>query len=216
MKGDHPSLRAERGNLIVLVALAGELPRSKDLVGIAKKAHYIIAADGAYLKLKEVGITPHLTLGDFDSLKKIPTDCKTKKFQAEKDKTDGELALEEALQLKPAKIIVVGFFGGREDHVLGHYVLMQKYAHETEIEIIGNDFTLYVVTQHKKLIGKIGDRVSLITLNSDGAAVSTTGLKYTLSQEKILPSSLGISNEAADEDFSVEVYAGVLFLFHYK
>ena len=100
--------------------------------------------------------------------------------------------------------------------MLGHYVLMQKYAHETEIEIIGNDFTLYVVTQHKKLIGKIGDRVSLITLNSDGAAVSTTGLKYTLSQEKILPSSLGISNEAADEDFSVEVYAGVLFLFHYK
>ena|SRR3989338_6743656 len=199
----------------VLIVLAGELPRSEDLVSIAKSTQYIIAADSAYTKLKEAGITPHLTLGDFDSLKKIPTDCETKKFPAEKDKTDGELALEKALQLKPEKMIIVGFFGGREDHVLGHYALMHKFAHETEIEIMAHGFTLYVVTGEKKLLGKIGDRVSLIALCHEGAIVSTTGLKYTLAHKKILPSSLGVSNEAAEEDFSVRVHEGILFLFHY-
>ena len=53
----------------------------------------IIAADGGYHWLKEHNITPHLAVGDFDSLGHVPEDVEVLKHPAEKDDTDMMLAV---------------------------------------------------------------------------------------------------------------------------
>ncbi len=42
------------------------------LMGRPQKGDLVIAADGGYIYLKELGIEPDVLLGDFDSLKRVP------------------------------------------------------------------------------------------------------------------------------------------------
>ena len=75
------------------------------------------------LYLVEKGIIPDAIVGDFDSVTEEEWHElheasleKLKKFQAEKDETDTDLALLKALTYKPTEIVVTGVTGGRLDH----------------------------------------------------------------------------------------------------
>ncbi|MBI2609536.1 MAG: thiamine diphosphokinase [Deltaproteobacteria bacterium] len=202
-------------NFQALIVLNGNLPSKDKTTQIFKESSYVIAADRGYQKLKDYNLTPHVTLGDFDSLKKTPQDCEVIKYESEKDKTDGELAIEYALHKKCQKIIILGFQGGeREDHVAGHYALLLKYAPQVEIEVYGETSTLYVVTHYLQINGGVGDLVSLMTFDTKGVEVKTTGLKYPLFEEKLFPGSLGLSNELVSEIATIQIPEGTLFVFH--
>lgn len=84
-----------------------------------------VAADGGMRHAAALDLQPELWLGDFDSaesalqekLRNIPHMC----FPREKDKTDGELAIDAALDKGAEKLILCGAFGGdRFDHSLLH------------------------------------------------------------------------------------------------
>mgnify|MGYP000965364009 CR=1 FL=1 len=75
-----------------------------------------------------VGLTPHVILGDFDSvdsgwrssLGAESTAPTVLYYPRDKDKTDGQLAVEYALDAKIKKICVYGGLGRRFDHTLGN------------------------------------------------------------------------------------------------
>jgi thiamine pyrophosphokinase len=84
-----------------------------------------IAADGGMAHAKALGITPELWVGDFDSTSPELTEsfCATPMlpFPAEKNFTDGELAIEQAIDRGARRLVLVGAFGGeRTDHALIH------------------------------------------------------------------------------------------------
>ena len=75
-----------------------------------------------------LGVMPELWVGDFDS---VPDDLPAElaavpreAFPPDKDKTDGELAVAEALARGATSLVLAGAFGGtRADHAFLHLAL---------------------------------------------------------------------------------------------
>ncbi|MBN9250022.1 MAG: thiamine diphosphokinase [Mesorhizobium sp. 61-13] len=93
----------------------------------------VIAADSGIRHAELLELTPELWVGDFDSvpdglphrLQSVPT----QRFPAEKDKTDGELAIDIAREKGASELILAGAFGGlRTDHAFLHLALAVRLA----------------------------------------------------------------------------------------
>ena len=90
-----------------------------------------IGVDRGAVRLLELGIKPHIALGDFDSVSKdefewIKKEVKdVRRFKAEKDATDTEIAVEAAFtEFVPEKVTIYGATGGRLDHLLNNLWLV--------------------------------------------------------------------------------------------
>lgn len=87
-----------------------------------------IAADGGIRHAEALGVEPNLTawVGDFDSatteMSERYGNLPRHAYAAEKDLTDGELAISLALERGATRLILVGAFGGRTDHTFAHLV----------------------------------------------------------------------------------------------
>jgi len=84
-----------------------------------------IAADGGIAHADTLGLAPELWVGDFDSTSPDLTErfsaTERLPFPAEKNFTDGELAIEQAIARGATRLVLVGAFGGeRTDHALSH------------------------------------------------------------------------------------------------
>src|SRR5690606_3498347 len=86
-----------------------------------------IAADGGIRHAEALALRPELWVGDFDStagaLAARDAEVPRLAFPAEKNLTDGELAVEAALARGATRILLVGALGGeRADHAMAHVV----------------------------------------------------------------------------------------------
>ena len=83
-----------------------------------------------------------------------------------KDATDLELALDAAIALAPARILVVGSDGGRLDHLLGSLLLLadERYA-GAEVDALLGATRIAVVRGTRRLAGRpaISSRCSRCT-----------------------------------------------------
>ncbi len=93
----------------------------------------VIAADSGMLHAALLGVRPELWVGDFDStpphlpgeLAAVPR----REFPADKDMTDGELAVAIALEQGATSLVLAGAFGGqRADHAFLHMALALRLA----------------------------------------------------------------------------------------
>lgn len=93
----------------------------------------VIAADSGIRHAGALALMPELWLGDFDSapaeidpaFAAVPRE----EFPAEKNKTDGELAIATALERGATSLVLVGAFGGaRADHAFLHLALALRLA----------------------------------------------------------------------------------------
>lgn len=114
----------------VAIVSGGNPPSEKLLKKYISEVEFIIAADKGSECLYKYNIIPDLLLGDFDSAKKeILDNMKLKvkevlEFQPEKDYTDTEIAVMEAIKRGAEKIYLFGATGTRMDHTLGNIGLM--------------------------------------------------------------------------------------------
>lgn len=88
----------------------------------------VIAVDGGFASLAAVDCAPDLAMGDFDSLGYVPEGMSVKAFSPEKDASDMELALEEALARGADAVEVYGALGGRLDHTVANLQLLASFA----------------------------------------------------------------------------------------
>ena len=107
----------------------------------------IIAADSGYSNARTLGVTPHILLGDFDSLGTIPEDIsEIISVPAEKDFTDTQMAIDTALSKGADEIIIIGGLGGRLDHTLSNLSILE-YLHSKNVQGLitdGNDRVRYL------------------------------------------------------------------------
>ena len=73
---------------------------------------FLIAADGGYGQLKQWGMSPHLAVGDFDSLGRVPEDVEVVRHPVRKDDTDMMLAVQEGLARGCGRFLIYGGLGG--------------------------------------------------------------------------------------------------------
>jgi thiamine pyrophosphokinase len=188
----------------------------------------VIAADGGARKAAQVGLVPELVVGDGDSLG--PKDLAALRDRGvevhllppEKDESDTELALREALARGAGEIVILGAFGGRRlDHVLASIALLALP------ELAGHDVTLRDGTTAVRLVGSAagpgelsiaggpGDLVSLFPVDATVEDITTEGLRYPLRGESLtLGPSRGLSNELTGQTARVTIGRGRLLVVH--
>jgi len=100
---------------------------------------YVIAADAGATTALAFGYVPRLVIGDLDSIaaetlaelerRQVPIEV----FPTDKDATDGQLAMERALELQPEELLLIGYLGGpRLDQALANVLLLSWLPTSTE------------------------------------------------------------------------------------
>jgi thiamine pyrophosphokinase len=177
----------------------------------------VIGVDRAAYFLIKHHVIPDLAVGDFDStseneMASIKHFCKKiVSFSADKDYTDTELAVNEALKFNPREIIINGAIGTRMDHTLANISLLEKLVslgipcsirdNHNEIQLIKDKL---VVEKNK-----IFKYFSVIPV-TDSIILSLDGFLYNLNRKTITRGqTLGISNEISGKSAIITVYRGL-------
>lgn len=162
----------------------------------------IIAADAGIRHAEVLGVVPELWVGDFDSepdgLPEHLRAVQRQGFPQDKDKTDGELAVDFALARGATALLMVGAFGGtRSDHEFLHLSLAQRLA-ETGVPVSltsGAQEGFPLLPGTAEFDYAEGTLFSIIAF-SELSGLSVEGAKWPLDTVEVaFGSSLTISNE---------------------
>lgn len=183
----------------------------------------IIAADSGMEFLYRVGIKPDIIVGDFDSVDSSILDYYREQehieicmLNQEKDDTDTEYAIREAIGRGASGITILGGTGTRLDHVMGNIALLGIGLEEgVDIELLDpyNRIRMFnrSVTIAKK--DQYGKYISVIPYSDSVKNVTITGMKYPLTNCMMGGfNSLGVSNEITQEEASISFEEGIILL----
>ncbi len=163
----------------------------------------VIAADAGIAHAATLDLTPELWVGDFDSvpprLPPAPAAVPRKTFPAEKDQTDGELAINAALERGATALVLAGAFGGaRADHAFLHLALALRLA-EAGTEVVltsGAQEGIPLLPGAARAFDYADGTLFSILGFSDLSGLSVEGAKWPLAKVEVsFGSSLTLSNE---------------------
>jgi len=184
----------------------------------AAAAGLVIAADGGARFLLDLGGAPDVVVGDFDSLP--PADAErlaglgvaTVRHPTRKDKTDGELAVDEALRRGAGEVVLAGALGAL-DHTLGHLAILRRLAERgvpARLASPGLSVRVFVAPARAVLDAEPRTRVSVVPLGAN-AVVTLASFDYPLTRG-VLPAAgcLGLGNFIAAAGAEIEVHRGAV------
>ncbi|TPM29338.1 thiamine diphosphokinase [Mesorhizobium sp. B2-3-4] len=183
------------------ILLGGDLIRTPRL-DRQVEASRVIAADAGIGHARMLGLVPELWVGDFDSVPAgLPADLAAvprQTFPAEKDKTDGELAIAAALDRGATRLVLAGAFGGkRADHAFLHLALGLRLAEAGTDVLLTSGAQEGVPMLHGTAGFDYADGTLFSILGfSELSGLTVTGAKWPLDKVEVaFGSSLTISNE---------------------
>ena len=206
----------------ILVVTGGESIADLEVLGRNAVYDLVIAADSGLDRVRLLGRTPQVVVGDLDSATAGAIEWAEKagasfeRHRTDKHHTDLELALRRALSEQPDVIELVGGSGGRPDHWLANLGLLAAAAGPGRtVRAWMGSWRVDVVIAESPFVdaAEPGGLLSLVAVGGDARGVSTTGLIYPLDDEDLLwGSSRGISNVFAGGPVRVEVRSGILLV----
>lgn len=178
----------------------------------------VIAADSGVEHALALGRRVDLVVGDFDSADPAAVDAavasgaELRRYPADKDQSDLELALHAARAGGASHVIVVGGYGGRLDHFLANALLLASPSFaELDIEAFVGNARITVIHREGRLSGAPGDLCSLLAVGGPARSVRTRGLRFPLEGEDLLPGSTrGVSNVFVEPVATVSLEHGAL------
>lgn len=175
---------------------------------------FVIAADGG----AHPGVPVDLWVGDGDS-GNAPEGVKRILVAPEKDETDGELALSEAIRLGFRTVRFYGVTGGRIDQQLGNLSLIASAAKQgLTAEGVSKGLKIRYCEDRVSFQCKTGTEFSILAFFGDVLIKEARGVKYPLNPLKLSPYAMGrgMSNVATEEKVSFVVERGGVLLFVYE
>ncbi len=196
-----------------VILLGGDIAPTPRLIALCQNAT-IIAADSGVRHASTLALEVSLWLGDFDSttpallrkFKHLPRET----FPREKDRTDGEIAINEAISKGATDLILVGAFGGpRTDHVLLHLAQAITLAKRgLKITLSSGSEEAYPIIGSEHSASFPDNSVFSIFGFTALTGVSISGARWPLTDCDIaLGSSMTLSNEV-DGKLNVSVKSG--------
>ena len=178
----------------VLIA-NGEISNFQYVKSIIDNNNLFISIDAKLENLEKLGIKPNLILGDLDTASTKNLDSNTKVIKLyDQGKTDFEKSLNYCVSQGIRNLYILGATGGeRNDHNLANILMAQQYSGTLNIEMISNFFQIVFVNGSKEILEKKHRNLSIISLIADNR-ITTSGLEYNLSDQKLNSFSHGISN----------------------
>lgn len=200
-----------------IVVIAGGAPIERAHAAGVTADTRVIAADAGVARARWLGWSVDVAVGDFDSLAPATVERldelagEVRRFSADKDATDFELALEVAAESAPARVLVAGIEGGRPDHALANLLVASSARFASiDIELSLGGGRAWVVRD--RLSGRLplGSLVSLVAVHG-AATVTLEGVRWPLEDALLRAgSSLGVSNEATGAPFRLTVHDGTV------
>lgn len=181
----------------------------------------IYAVDGGLTVADAAGILPDYLVGDFDTAEEVlvaryEERCVTLRHKPEKDATDTELAIDEALARGAERIILLGATGSRMDHTMANIHMLYRILQKGKKAFILNENNR--ISLHKEGFVIKGDElfgqyISFLPFFGEVTGVTLKGFKYPLSGETLTAGiSLGISNEGREDTMEVSFTSGYLLM----
>lgn len=203
------------------------LSHSRRLAAGDDRRPLVVAADGGALKAELLGVLPDVVVGDLDSLSPASVDrlremgVEVQQHAREKDASDTELAVLEALNRGARRLAIVGGLGGlRLEHSLANILLLTLPELDgCDAVLVDGASALRVIgangADRLELEGRAGDLVSLLPLSEQVTGVRTTGLRYVLHDEPLIQGrSRGLSNVMDQVRATIATRAGRLAVTH--
>lgn len=197
------------------IFLNGDFPNCKDFYNnLNIDTNHLFCADGGAKKALELNYIPKEVWGDFDSLEQTYIDLLKnknviiKKFNKDKDFTDGELLISYVKTLNYDEIYVIGGFGGRIDHTLTNINLIFKYSN---IVFIDKHEKLFLVPSNFILKNNLNRRISFIPFSDTIENLTLEGFLYPLKNHTLKRGdSTCLSNIITTERASISFSSGKL------
>ncbi len=192
-----------------IIFCSGQIENYEYLKNKDFKDCLIICADGGLRHAKALNITPHIIIGDGDSLESgFLTDAKIIRYPADKDFTDTNLCIDYAIEKGCREIELLGGLGGRLDQEFSHYCLM-AYGLSKNVKIKMSNELNEIWMEDKPFILRKGDKkyVSFFPYGGNIEGFSVKGLKYE-AEDICLRADLV---QASSNEFSEKNIAEVTF-----
>ena len=191
---------------------AAPLDEIEALQPLLKADDVIVVADGGDRLAAALGVTPSLTVADFDSSvpREVTGECV--RLPVEKDVTDTHAAMELLFSRGHREFLLLGCLGGRMDHTVAALLaarLMTEKGCRVTLADAKNTLTVLPPATHPLPMG--GFSVFAMTETVEG--LTLTGVQYPL-QKFTLESKnpLCVSNSAVNKDAYLSFDTGILLL----
>lgn len=183
----------------------------------------IMAVDSGMELLYQLHLHPDIIVGDFDSVNPDTLEYFEENEQIdicildpEKDETDTEFAVREAIRRGALDIAIIGATGRRIDHMLGNLAILGIGISENislrlldphnRIRMFNEPFTIKKSEQY-------GKYVSLIPYFGEVTSVTLQGMKYPLKDYTLNGfHTLSISNEIVADEAQISFSSGYLIV----
>lgn len=199
----------------ILILANGEPPSQKMFEHMTDWADVFIAADGGGNAAQTLGKMPDIVIGDMDSYRSHEHEP----YKIIRDPDQYSNDLEKALTLAQKKgatsVRVLGATGRRLDHTLKNLsVLKQFNNHFQEITFYDNEVIILLLPNQYSEEITPGTAVSLFPLSGKVIGVTTSGLKYPLT-DGVLENGVqdGSSNTVVSSPVQISHRKGDLLLF---
>jgi thiamine pyrophosphokinase len=183
------------------ILLGGDLTVTRRLRAQIAGAR-VIAADSGMMHAAALHLVPELWVGDFDSagseLRVVYKAVPHLAFPAEKDATDGALAIAEARRRGATRFVLLGSLGGQADHLLGHVGLALQLARDGLPTLLssGHEEAWPLLPGQLDVPLAAGDRISVVPF-ADLGGLDLDGVKWPLRKRDVpLGATLTLSNIA--------------------
>lgn len=201
-----------------VLVLDGTLPPADVIASLRSSDSPLVAADGAALKLRSLGIRPDVIVGDLDMVGPHLNDPFYRDVQVielpDQEEYDGGKGLLWIADRGYDRVTVLGAGGGMTDHVLNNFSILARFADRLSISVRESDCIGYFVSTNLRIAVRPGERISLIPLPT--ARLATRGLAWNLRDEELAVGRReGASNRAIEDEIVIEVSNGLAVLFHY-
>lgn len=175
----------------------------------------LICADAGYRQAIAYGLTPQLTIGDFDSLGERPASGEVMQLPVEKDDTDMVVCIAEGRRRGYREFVAAGALGGRFDHTLACLQCAADCALRGERLWLcdGQNRVTVLAPGVHEIAAVPGRKLSLLAYTPEVTGVCLKGAAWEL-QDATLTSRypLGCSNEWRADRAELSFAAGLLVL----
>ncbi len=180
-----------------------------------KTDDFFVYCDSGLYHEQELGRTPNLIVGDFDSHPKPDLAIETIVLPCEKDDTDTVYAVKEALSRGYDDFLLIGVIGNRLDHSLGNVSLLLYLDSLGKKGYILDDYSeMELVSNTPVLVPDSFSYFSLLNLSGTVKGVTIKDAKFPLQNAEITCEyQYGISNEVLpNKTAEISVQTGKLLL----
>ena len=199
----------------VVIICDGNPPRPEQLKEALKHSSLFIAADGGAFTAKTMGVKPDVIIGDLDSYSETGEELAKVIHDPDQETNDLEKALAYAYKMEGKDVVVFGATGKRLDHTLKNLSVLKQFNSQFETLVFKDKYSV-VFLLPENFVAELPLRttVSLFPLSGKVEGVTTTGLKYALSNGTLENGIQdGSSNLTIEKKIEIDHKKGDLLIF---